>query len=407
VIREDFAAAGGVSEGLRLAGVDMDQVIGVEWERDACATAEAAGHRRINTDVRAVRGIDWSRIVGYSAGPPCQTFSMAGGGSGRKHLDALRCAVELVARGKDPEAAIASVDDDALDDRSVLVLEPLHVIAHWLPQWVILEQVPQVLPIWQAYAEQLEGIGYSVQTGILKSEQYGVPQTRRRAILVAHQDQPATLPAPTHSEYYYRQPKRLDPGVLPWVSMAEALTDAGLPVPADYVRSNYRTGGNPETPGIRRADQPAATVTSKVDRNRWQMGTGGRAAVARPRELDQPAATITTVGAAAWLPTEGPWRYVGSDMAHAARRPLDAPAGTILASSHPHWEAPPLIEGEAPRGRQVSVEEAAVLQSFRPDYPWQGTKSSRYRQVGNAHPPLMAAAIARNLMAAPAAAAAA
>lgn len=47
---------------------------------------------------------------------------------------------------------------------------------------------------------------------------------------------------------------------------------------------------------------------------------------------------------------------------------------------------------------RVSVEEAAVLQSFPPGYPWQGTKTKQFQQIGNAIPPGLAYAVLREVV---------
>jgi DNA (cytosine-5)-methyltransferase 1 len=272
LIREDFAGAGGVSEGLRLAGV-TDRVVGVENWSYAVATARAAGHERILADVRSpvVRDASWE-IDGYAGGPPCQTFSVAGKGTGRAALDDLIAAARRVADGDLPEEAIAKVRTDRLDERSLLVLEPLLVIARHRPRWIMLEQVPAVRPIWDAYAIILTGRwGYSVTVDVLHSEQYGVPQTRRRAVLLGSLNRQVRMPMPTHSRFYPSNPAKLDPGVKKWVSMAEALESAGLAVRGDYVRSNYGSGGDASKRGERCSGEPAFVVTSKADRNKWQL----------------------------------------------------------------------------------------------------------------------------------------
>lgn len=233
ITRGDFAGPGGWSEGLRLLGIRED--FAIEWDptskaevQPAVATARAAGHSRWQVDVTSpgCRLSSWGQFLMrlYTASPPCQPFAQSGKGDGRRHLDSLRLAAGLVGIGMTPEEAIADTSDTALDKRSVLALEPLYVIANHHPVNVALEQVPPVLPIWEAYAEILREWGYSVWTGYVHSEQYGVPQTRKRAILMASLERKITgPPTPTHSRYHARTPDRLDDGVKPWVSMEEAL----------------------------------------------------------------------------------------------------------------------------------------------------------------------------------------
>lgn len=367
-VREDFAGCGGVSTGLEMTGRHVShECIGVEYEADAVATARKAGHERLHADVRSaqVRNREWGQLEGYAAGPPCQTFSNAGSGTGRQALGHLLQALVLVARGALPETAITKVHDKALDERSVLVLEPMLVIRRHLPGWVMLEQVPQVLPVWEEYAEIMRSrFGYTVATGILNAEQYGVAQSRRRAILVARLDAPANLPIPTHSKYHIRTPQRLDLGVLPWVSMRQAL---GIEDDGFLQRSNYSGGG-----------APGATAQ---ERGRSQ------------RSLGLPSVTVTGKGFH--------WQLRANAQTNACVRKVEFPAPTIKGqhdTSDRLWQKISASGGVIEVSR-VAVTEAAVLQSFPEDYPWQGKRGSQYQQVGNACPPLLARAAIDALLA--------
>lgn len=241
-------------------------VHGVEWDIDACATRASAGLNTEWTDVRSVGPADYPDATVLAGGPPCQTYAMAGTGVGRRALDEVLISVKRVSAGDRVAECVAGLDDE----RTGLVLEPLRWVleadALGIPyDAVVLEQVPAVLPVWEAYREVLERFGYAVDCGILKTEEYGVPQTRRRALLIANRNFEPRLPEPTHREYRKgRDRSEGDPQLLPWNTMGEAL-DRQDPF---IVISNYGSGGDPRARGRRTSDQPAATVTGKVSRNR-------------------------------------------------------------------------------------------------------------------------------------------
>lgn len=257
---ELFAGPGGLSLAARRLGIPST---GIEWEANAVATRRAAGLPTIHADVRTHGPADFPTARKLAGGPPCQTYSVAGAGAGRAALEQVLASIKrMAARDTTPH----TFDDE----RTGLVLEPLR----WALQAVdtgrpyraiVLEQVPTVIPVWNAYAAALEQEGYSVATGILRAEQYGVPQTRRRAVLIARLDGAAHLPAPTHRPYKPGVPQHEgDPSLKPWVSMGETL-DRDRPF---TVISNYGTGGDPKNRGRRGSDQPAATVTGKINRFR-------------------------------------------------------------------------------------------------------------------------------------------
>lgn len=339
-----FAGAGGWDLAADQLGIHAR---GIENMPQARATRDAAGLTTIHDDVWTYRPD--GNATGLIASPPCQTFSQAGKGVGRK-------ALEDVLRGiRDNYVTdiehLRFLGEEVGDERTALVLTPLHFALTGGYEWLAWEQVPTVLPVWEACAGRLQADGWRTWTGLLHSEQYGVPQTRKRAFLLASRTSPVVPPAPTHSRYHNRDPKRLDPGVLPWVSMATALA---------------------------RPVDPA-----------WQFAGAGRTARLTagqvPRDLDQPAHTITGKGTAIWTARDLPaWAY-------------QRPSTTIVGSFKPEIVAAPgyrttVSRQNAPDSVRVTVHEAGVLQSFPADYPWQGAKGKQFLQCGNAVPPGMAGA---------------
>lgn len=278
-----FGGPGGMDLAISALGF---RPIGIEWDADACETRLAAGLGTIHADVSEVDPTDFAGVEGLAGSPPCQSFSRAGdrlgaldapaildladrirrastwipyegeGPCGRRPAVAEPVSVAVSLFGDEPAAGPepSELDDRPAgswhDDRSPLVLEPLRYIDALRPEWVVLEQVTDVLPLWRRFGLVLEGWGYQVWTGILLAADYGVAQTRERAFLIASRVRPVGCPPPTHAK---------NPGLLEerplfrWWAMAEAL-------------------------GWGLSDEPAGTLVAVADGGRRPLdgGSGGR-----------------------------------------------------------------------------------------------------------------------------------
>ncbi|MFE9887697.1 DNA cytosine methyltransferase [Streptomyces scopuliridis] len=354
-----FAGPGGLDVAAHFLGFKS---IGIEWDRNACETRYAAGLPTIHADVSVMRTSRFDEIPKsvdvLAGGPPCQSFSVAGKGKGRRALNEVKEFIHRLVDGDDE----ARIDEDlrALDDsRTALVLEPLRWLLKAIEtdgrdpyKVIVLEQVPAALPLWEVYAKllrggegRLNGVKYEAECWQLKTEQFGIPQTRTRAVLVARRPGHGAIEPleATHLPFNLHRGKRkasqpdlfsADSGVSGskqrWLSMAEALDAAselkGSPLDVARLRregkmkffvvSNYGSGGDPKNRGRRLSSEPAFTVTGKISRNKVYTSTE---------------------------------------------------------------------EYEAARSDRFTIPESGVLQTFPHNFPWSGNDQAQ--QVGNAVPP--------------------
>ena len=180
-----FSGCGGGALGFSKAG--LRAVAAVELDGDAADAYEAnVGVRPLVMDIRRVTGEDLLRASGLNAGectllsgcPPCQSFTDLRRGSRSTHRDRLR---------------------------NSFYLDYLRLAGDVRPRHIAFENVPGMLsPRWRprldALLEGLAELGYEHVWDVLDAADFGVPQRRRRLLVVASRVSKPVLPAATHAD---------------------------------------------------------------------------------------------------------------------------------------------------------------------------------------------------------------
>jgi DNA (cytosine-5)-methyltransferase 1 len=379
-----FCGCGGWDHAARNLG---HQPIGIDNDKDAIISAHNAGGTVILADITTLNPKNFGKIDGLLASPPCTDFSNAGKKAGIN------------------------------GNTGQLMWEIPRWVEQTKPTWIACEQVPPAIKWFQHFETILQPLGYNTWTGILNAADYGVPQIRKRAILLAHLTQPITPPPPTHTQ----NPKNtlLDTHLQPWKTMAEALQwenpnklvgfprkHDGRGQPITINNQQYRSRD------LKPANEPSFSLTEKTrswkiidppqDTNELVVNTGrdwkkgGTRADAQKIPVTQPAPTLTGRSGRQWIIHNQSGTPI--DTTWPTQRPSTTIAGRALIP-HPGTNKNRYNNATKTRndGFKILPQDALILQTFPENYPIHGNKTSQFRQIGNAIPPQLAQHLIQHL----------
>jgi DNA (cytosine-5)-methyltransferase 1 len=390
-----FAGAGGLSEGLRQAGFDV--VVAADHDPDACAThdlnfpgaevvvGDLTDRDRHEHVVAAARAHGRPDLV--AGGPPCQAFSQ-----------------------------IHNHDRLIADPRNGLYQEFVALVDELRPRAFVMENVPGMAQLRggavQAQVEEDLSLGgdYEVVAGVLDAADFGAPQTRTRLIFIGVENGLAAAALPEGSGLMAamtRGPRLIDAdgGPVAWlanpddpraVNAEQALSD--LVVPGERYTT---TAQSAYQRAVRQgSDAPQDHVPSRIredTRRRLEAIPPGGNVYDLPEEL-----LARYLNGKKWGPAGNGERLARKHFYAYRRLHPDRVCWTV------NTKADFAYHYAEPRG--LSVREAARIQGFPDRFHFTtapagtagqyryGPRHSRYRQVGNAVPPPLAAAIGRQVM---------
>ena len=328
-----FSGAGGLSCGLELAG--MNCVLGVDMDKNAIETFKN-NHHEANTFCGSITELSAAKIKELTnkkeihavvGGPPCQGFSTVGLGN--------------------PD-----------DQRNHLFKEFIRVVKITNPYFVVIENVTGLLAkknekTIQSIFKIFSKMGYTLDVQVMSAENYGVPERRRRTIILGSRiNQTITFPKTTSTimtvGHALKNLKGSDGKYLNH-DVAAAKIKSAL--------ETERIACIPEGKGIRyEIDEKTYFKKKKLKLNvNWKELRENRFRQTKYQRLDR-----------------------------------KKPSPTIMTHRHNYFHPT--------ENRYLTQREAAALQSFPNDFKFYGPLSAQWRQIGNAVPPLLGKAIGSAIM---------
>ena len=385
-VLDTFAGAGGFSLGFEMAGASI--IGAIEMDSWACETFK---HNHPNslvlqgditqiTDAQILETFNNSKPDVILGGPPCQGFSIANKRNG-----------------------------DHKDPRNSLFKEFIRVGKLLNPEFMIMENVPNLIKaqteskelVIDIICDELRNLGYFVDYRILEATNYGVPQIRKRLFVIASKKKLAR-PFPDRTHTLYPKLDLLDADLLQCPSVWDAISDLPeLEAREGAEELNYTTSAKNEYQKMLRGNSPfvfnhKAMNHSKRLVDRFSSMSWGDSTSDVPDHLR-------------------PYKRNSKEFSEKAydqnnrRMHPDKPCHTIAASFYANFVHPY-------KNRNFTAREGARIQSFPDWFVFKGKPTvishkllqregrheekhlCQYNQIGNAVPPLLAKAVALNII---------